>query len=93
MKYYGLFFIVIEECLPQLLVPLKELGLGTLSEGRGTLELPCVQRSCKTESTDFRYSVRTCPQEHWVKHIGPFERAISGYIGPSKGLYRLYRAF
>ena len=50
--------------LPHFPVSLMELGSDTLSEGRGALELPCVQRSCKTDTTDFLCS--------------PFKRGLRG---------------
>ena len=45
--------IVITTSFPRVIVSLKELRSETLSEGRGILELPCVQRACKTDTTDF----------------------------------------
>ena len=43
------YVLVIKNDFPHLLVSLKDLRSETLSEGGGTLELPCVQRSCKTD--------------------------------------------
>ena len=64
-----LFKIVMKTCLPHFLVSLEDLRSETLSEGRGTLELPC-----KTESIVFpyRHSRGRSDREMWVNFFTLF---------------------